>query len=229
MPRNALPKTSIWLSMRSAWSARIDGRVLRLAKPPETGAEHRFIGLVERVPARLRQQVAGDVLGDEAIKRQVGVERPNDVVAITPGLAGNRKVELVAECLRVAHQVEPVPGPALGVARAGEQAIDHGGKRARRVIAEERVDFLPGRWQSVQVERHAPDQRPPIGGRRRGQPFRFQLAQDKVVDRQGRPGCVLDRRWGRMRERLQGPMPGAPASRSPSSRRRRAFSHRQAR
>ena len=68
-----------------------------------------------RVPPRVIEQVAGDLLDHEPVVGQVGVECTDHVVAIAEGV-GDVVVELVPGGLGVADQVEPVPGPALAVA-----------------------------------------------------------------------------------------------------------------
>ena len=63
---------------------RIDRRVLRLAEPPEPGRRERLVRPIRRIAPRLREQVARDVLGQELVERQVGVEGADDVIAIAP-------------------------------------------------------------------------------------------------------------------------------------------------
>ena len=96
-----------------------------------------------------RDLVAGKLLEDEPIVRHVVVERADDVVAIPPGL-GPIAVGAVAVRLGVAHQVEPVPGPALAVARARQQPVDQrlvgsGGRSARNASTSSRVGGSPVR------------------------------------------------------------------------------------
>ena len=74
------------------------------------------------VLGRVRQQVAGELLDRELVERLVGVERPDDVVAVGPDRA--RRVVGVAGRVGVAGQVEPHPAPVLAVGGLGEQAID---------------------------------------------------------------------------------------------------------
>src|SRR5262245_63771068 len=55
---------------------------------------------VRLVHARLRNEVAGQVLNDELIVRQIGVEGADGVVAVTPGM-----VEAVVELETARHRV----------------------------------------------------------------------------------------------------------------------------
>ncbi len=85
--------------------------------------------------------VTGDLEREEAIVGQVGVERPDDPVAIAPGV-GALGVELEAVGVGVMRQVEPVLAPALAVMRAGQQAIDQPFVGIRAVIAQEGSDLV---------------------------------------------------------------------------------------
>ena len=80
---------------------------------------------------------ARELQDDEAVVRHVGVERLDHPVAIAPGVA-DRAIAFQAAGLAVAHQVEPVPAPALAVARIVEQPVDQFLVRVRRFIARER-------------------------------------------------------------------------------------------
>ena len=118
-----------------------------------------------------RDFVAGELLLDELRVRLVAVERPDDVVAVAPGVRPIG-VLLVAVGFGVAHQVEPVAGPALAVVRAGEQAIDQLLVGVGRSVVHEGVHLLRRRRQADQVEGDAADERAAVGRWRRGQGLR---------------------------------------------------------
>ena len=102
--------------MRSAYSAR-ESTGECLASPSNQNPVRRATRSCRPSDApRLGEQVAGDVLGEEPVVGQVGVEGADDVVAVAPGV-GDLVVELVAVRLGVADQIEPVPAPALAVVR----------------------------------------------------------------------------------------------------------------
>ena len=87
----------------------------------ETGGDHAVrIGLRRTIR---RQDVAGDLVADELVIGHVAVERGDDPVAIPPRM-GQRMIGVLAGGVGIAHQVEPVPSPALAVMRRGEQPID---------------------------------------------------------------------------------------------------------
>ena len=69
------------------------------------------------------QRIAGELFDDELVVRLVLVECANDVIAIRPGVRA-RLVHFEAVRLREAHHVEPMPRPALAVARRREQLSD---------------------------------------------------------------------------------------------------------
>ena len=99
----------------------------------EPGGEPLLLG-------RLRQQVAGELPGDEAIERQVPVERRNHPVAPRPHLA--HAIVLIAVRVGVARDVEPFGGHLLAVGGGGEQAIDDFLVRVRGAIGDEGVDLV---------------------------------------------------------------------------------------
>ena len=129
--------------------------------------------------ARLRQQVAGEVLRDELVVGHVGVEGADDVIAVLVGV-GDGGVELVAARLGVAHQVEPVPAPALAEVRRGQQPVHHLLVGVGDVVVEEGVDFVGRRRQADQVEGDAPQQRALVGGGRGRQLLLFELGEDEA-------------------------------------------------
>ena len=166
-PRNVLPKTSMRLSKRSAWSWRTStGEWTSSPRNQKPRAEDRLVEALRRVEARLLQQIAGDVFRDELVVGHVGVEGADDVIAVLVGV-GDGVVELVAARLAVAHQVEPVPRPALAELRRRQQPIDHLLVGVRRLVLDEGVDLLRRRRQADQVEGHAAQQSALVGGRRR--------------------------------------------------------------
>ena len=69
------------------------------------------------------ERISGDLLFDEATVRFVVVEGTDDVVSVRPGIHA-RLVFVIAVCLAVMHEVQPVARPALAVARGGEELID---------------------------------------------------------------------------------------------------------
>ncbi len=114
------------------------------------------------------QQVAGDLLDDEAVVRQVAVERADHPVAPGPLLA--RQVLFIAVAVRVTRGVEPDARPLFAVTRAGKLFVD--GLRDRRLqaglrdAALEPGDFLRRRRQAAEIKPEAAGQLRRDGGRR---------------------------------------------------------------
>ena len=69
----------------------------------------------------VREQIAGDLLAEEAVVGLVRVEAGDDVVAVAPSLLHHEAAQ--RERLGVTHHVQPVPAPTLAEVRGGEQGI----------------------------------------------------------------------------------------------------------
>ena len=108
------------------------------------------------------QFVAGQLLADEAIVRQIVVEGSNDVVAVSMGI-GAQAVFFEAFGFAVAHQIEPVLCPTLAVARRGQQTVDHFGVGIGGLIGEEIGLFGRRRREAGEIEGHAAQQRELVG------------------------------------------------------------------
>ena len=185
--------------------AHVHRRVRPLAQEEESGAEDRLVRAVGGVPPGVFHEVARDVLDDEAVIGHVGVERPDDVIAIGVG-ADDVVVELVPGRLGVPHQVEPVPPPALAVVGRREQAIDDLLEGVRGAVGEEGVDLRDRRRQADQVERQAPEERPLVGVRGGLEALRLQAVEQEAIDGVPRPSRALDRRGFRRPDGLEAPV-----------------------
>ena len=158
------------------------------------------------------QHVAGHLLPDEAAIGLVRVEGPDDVIAIGPGVIA-AFVLVVAVRVAVVDHVEPVPAPALAVARRRQQAIDQLLVGVRRVVLDEGVDLLRRRRQAVQVEGQAADQRPAVGlGAGDAVRSTSQPAEDERIDRRADPARLPKER--EQAARLEAAMPTTPDPRS---------------
>ena len=163
-------------------------------------AEHQ-VGRGDDLPGAVggrggRQQVAGELLRDEAVERQVAVEGIDDVVAVAPGVREDQPAQ--GDALGEAGHVEPVPAPALAERRRGEQPVHDFRVRGGRRVGGERGDGLGRRRQAGQVEVDAPQQRLRGGVRGRRALRRLQTGQDEAVERVAGPGGVRDRRHRRV-------------------------------
>ena len=121
------------------------------------------------------KEVAGDLVNDEAVIRQVLVERLNDPIAIEPDFA--RLVFFVAIGIGVVRGVEPVAGPHFAVVRGSEEAVDLLFVGVGGLVADEGVDFGDGGRQAGEIEREAAEQSDAIGFGRGGEIFLFEAAR----------------------------------------------------
>ena len=135
--------------------------------------------------------IARYLLLDEAVVGAILVEGPDDVVAVAPHV-GARIFQPAAAGVGIAHQVQPVPSPALAVARVGQQPLDSPGVGLGRSILEEAVHVLGSRRQPDQSEVEPPQQRPAGSAGRRSQSFLLQSGQDEGVDGVGHPILPFD-------------------------------------
>ncbi len=128
-----------------------------------------------------RQEIAGELPGEELIVRQVVVERADDPVAIRRHVAVD--VGLVAVRVGVSREIEPVHRHPLAVRRRGQVVLDGAGVRAGRSIAHERVDVGGRRREAGQVERETADDDLGRGRRRRREAFGVQPRAHERIDR----------------------------------------------
>ena len=147
--------------------------------------------------------VPGDLLDDELVVRQVGIQRGDDPVAV--GVAVGEIARLVAGEVAlgvgVARHVEPVAAPAFAVAGRGEQAVHDFGKGVGRGVLFKRLDLRGGRRQAGEVVGRAADERALRGGRGGLDAFGRELGADGGVDGAGDAGD-----HGRDFERLPRPV-----------------------
>ena len=90
---------------------RTEGEKTRRDEKPGT------LGVVLR-----RQEITGELFGQETVVGQVAVEGVDDVVPLTPRMRIDQ-VRLLAVRFREANHIEPVPRPALAVGGAGEEGV----------------------------------------------------------------------------------------------------------
>ena len=127
------------------------------------------------------EQVAGQLLDAELVVRQVGVEGLHDPVAVRPD--GARTVFLEAVRVGVAGEVEPATGPALAIARGGQQSVHEFIVGVGRLVLRESVGFFRGRGNAGEVEGHAAHEGVAVGFGRRLQAGLFKPGPDERVDR----------------------------------------------
>jgi hypothetical protein len=130
-----------------------------------------------------RNQISGDLLGDEAVVGLVGVERIDHPVAITRGIQ-ERRIPHAAHAVGVAHDIKPMPRPALAEAFGLEEGVHDfrkGGVIGRR-IAQEGVDLGLRRRQAAQIEGRAADKNGARCVANGTEVFLFESSQDEAVE-----------------------------------------------
>ena len=149
-----------------------------------------FVESLLRIAARLRRDVPRDVFPHERVIWHIRVQRPDHVVPILVSV-GNDEVALVPARFRIAHQVQPMPTPALSELRRRQQPIHHPLARCRRTVLQERRQFLRRRRQSDQRKINPPQ--PDLRFRRRRglHLFLLQPRQNEMIHRSQRPLGVL--------------------------------------
>ena len=129
------------------------------------------VRLVERVDAEQRARHGGRELpAEELLPELVGRGQPHLVplaVGALGGLrrGGNQTLALLARGLRVACDVQPVPGPAFAEARGVEELREELWPRVGRSVLQKSVHGLGRRRDAVQVEISATDERARVGRR----------------------------------------------------------------
>ena len=210
--------------------AVVDDVVLVVEKTPAEGEEP------ERGERRLVlaqwQTVGGELLDDETVVGQVGVERADHVIAVRvrESVAALLVAGEVALRVGVARHIEPEASPALAVSGRGQQSIDGPliGRTVTRVIAHKILGLLGRRRQARQPVRHPPQQGAGLRLRRSGK-FALRLRRaDERVDR--RNDRLTRGREGGFSHRLQRPVPAGDvhverAGRTTIPRVRRAHPH----
>src|SRR5207244_4477109 len=106
------------------------------------------------------------------------------------GLIGNN-VQLV---IRVTSDIQPVPAPALSIARRGEELVDHLCQRIRRAITLETSDLRGAGRQADEIKIDAPQQHMLFRHLDGRQSFFFESRQYEIIDGRFDPDVVLHRR-----------------------------------
>ena len=154
------------------------------------------------------QDVAGDLSSEKGVVGHVGIEGPDHPVAVAAGFPDG-VVGAVAGRVGIAGDVEPVPSPAFAVGTRSEEPVDDALPGIGRRVSEEGVELLGRRGEAGEVERDAPQERAPIGERRRLQALGFQPGSDEAVDVVGHEPRIGDlRRDRRHRSRKAPPRRG---------------------
>ena len=151
------------------------------------------------------EQVAGDLLHQEAVVAEVAVEGADHPVPPGPLLA--REVLLVAVAVSVTGGVEPDPGPAFAEALVGDEAASEvfggRGQTSRGGREHEGSDLRRRRWQANEIEMQAAAEHRGISGRRE-----IQLGGAQPRRHEGIDGVRFSDGGRRLHWRHEGPMRG---------------------
>ena len=104
----------------------------------------------------VRIGVAGNLLPNEAVEGPVLVEGPDHVVPIAPDVGEGAVIAAVG--IGIARNVQPMPPPALAVARVSEQPVDFLTVCVGVGIAGESMHLLGSRGQADKIEVESPQQ-----------------------------------------------------------------------
>ena len=182
----------------------IDRYEAELHHPQMRRANRRFIEPLGGVPTRIGEKVAGDLLAHELVVGEIGVERPNEVVAVAPRI-GKLGVSLAAVRLAVADEIHPVAREALAEARGGEQPVDGSRVGCRRRIGREGEHLLGAGREPGEDERQPPQERRRGSDRGRFEAGCVESGDQKAIDRVGSPIGAACWRWLVAVKRLKTP------------------------
>ncbi len=152
----------------------------------------------------VRHQVTGNLFADESIQRFVGIERPNDVVPITPRIT-DQDIPLNVGEVCVTRQIEPVSSPVISEPGRFEQPIDDLFKSVIGRVVRKRFDFFMCWWQSSEINRDTAQQRVTIRVISRSEPRFLESSQNESIKIILWPLCILHLRDSRFSDWLQSP------------------------
>ena len=177
-----------------------------LAEIPEACSEHRQVGAGGVQPGRV-EKVAGDLLADELVVGEIGVEAVDHPIAVAPGI-GNGEIELVATRLAIADDVEPVAGKPLAEVGGCEEPVDILLIRQRIGIGDNPIN-LGGIGRKTGEQFGGPaDELPPGCLWHRRQAGSLEARKHEAVDVVAAPACRFDRRRRHRLRRLPAPVIG---------------------
>ena len=154
-----------------------------------------------------RDLVAGKLLDKERVPRFILGERLDHVVAIPPGMWPGRVGLGVAVGVGIAHRVEPVTGPALGIRSGREQPFHNFLVGVCGRVGDELLDLLGCRKQPGQVEGNPSDEGAAVGIRGEGGARLMQSRGKKGVDRRTHAVGRAGGGHRRIDDRLKRPVP----------------------
>ena len=144
------------------------------------------------VLGRVREQVPGELLGQELVVRLILVESLQHPIAPRPG--EHRLVARVAPGVGIAGKVEPADRQMFAVTGRSQHRVDALLIGVGRLIGQEGRHFIVGGRQARQGERRPTEQGGPIGGGGRLETGFGRLGGDECIERISHPPGSDDRR-----------------------------------
>ncbi len=157
----------------------------------------------DAVAGGLWKDIAGNLLANELVVGQVGVETADDVIAVSPRVRSKLVVfEPVALC--VTDHVEPMAAPAFAVVWRGEQPVDEPSFGAGCGVGEKGGQLSRCGRQAEEIEGDPSQESAAVDGWVGDQSVLGQSGRDEPVDGIGGPAGVNTWRRGTS-DRLQRP------------------------
>ncbi len=115
------------------------------------GPQHEKSCASSRFAIGIGQQVAGDLLFDEAIERFIGIEGADHIIAISPCVSiGDVLIETIG--VGIPCHIEPMPAESNSVLRRTHATIDRPLMRPRCSVLFKKLPFFDGRRDSGQIQ-----------------------------------------------------------------------------
>ena len=156
----------------------------------------------------LHQFIAGELFDDKLIVGLVGIERPDDIVAVFVG----QRPELIpieSVAITVTHHIQPLAGDVFAEKGRGEQCIRQCRSRLWQALCvgfgKEGGHLLRSWRQTSEVEIQPSGQHARVGRRWCRRPLRLKIGQHQTVDFPVSPGIAGWLRQLRLADLLQRP------------------------
>src|SRR5262245_1084943 len=139
------------------------------------------------------QNVPADLLGHEAVERQVSVEGTRHIVAVAPGMRAG-PVNLVTIGFGITNDIQPVLSPALAVMWGRKKSLDESFIGIGPGVRKESSPLDVGRGQPGKREADAAEQGFPLGLGGRREAFFFKPGQNEGIHGGAKPVGALNLR-----------------------------------
>ena len=154
---------------------------------PEAGQQggSQQFGLLRIFQGARQQLIAGQHFQKQAVQGFICLERPDQVIAKLPGIGPHGVVGAIAIGIGIAKNIQPVAGPAFGVAGCGQVAVDHVLVGLGTGICQKSSYLKTRRRQAGQIECDTADEGAAVGLGDESQPPLPQPGQNPGIDGSG--------------------------------------------